>query len=287
MVTASGTLKVPGYMVLQLLGNGANSTIWQIRHISTGKLYALKRVVKLERGDYRYFEQVETEYANSLKLDHPNLRKVYEIKRIRKWFAVSEIHLRMEHCTGETIQNVRPQNVSDVVTIFTKVASVLDHMNSRGVIHADIKPNNIVLDDDNEVKVIDLGQSCAAGTVKERIQGTPDFIAPEQVHRHPLDARTDIFNFGASLYWTLAGRPIPTILSRGDSIRMKQESVILPLNEINTDVPPALCKLISDCIEPIPSRRPRSMKDVLSLLDLVAMTMKRNHTNDDLVAGDK
>ncbi|MCP4376123.1 MAG: serine/threonine protein kinase [bacterium] len=287
MVTASGTLKVPGYLVVQLLGNGANSTIWQIRHLSTGKLYALKRVVKLERNDYRYFEQVETEYANSLKLDHPNLRKIYDIKRIRKWFSVNEIHLRMEYCSGETIQNVRPQNVSDVVAIFAKVASALDHMNSRGIIHADIKPNNIVLNENNEVKVIDLGQSCSAGMVKERIQGTPDFIAPEQVQRHPLDARTDVFNFGASLYWTLAGRPIPTSLSLSDSIRMKQDTTMLPLNEINKDVPPSLCKLINDCVEPVPSRRPGSMKDVLSRLDLVALTMRRKPTNNGLVAEDR
>ena len=280
MATASGTLQVPGHKIVQLLGHGARSTIWQVRHISTGKFYALKRVVKRERNDYRYIEQVETEYANSLKLDHPNLRKVYNLKRIRRWLAVSEIQLMMEYCGGDTIQNIRPQSIPQVVAIFTKVASVLEHMRSRGIIHADTKPNNILLGDDGEIKVIDLGHSCDVGAVKERIQGTPDFIAPEQVQRRPLDSRTDIFNFGASLYWTLTGRAIPSALPQTDTIRMKREHVLHPIAELNPNVPPALTKLVEDCIEPIPANRPGSIKDVISRLGLVSLTMDRNALNN-------
>jgi eukaryotic-like serine/threonine-protein kinase len=274
MATVSGTLQVPGHKVVQLLGNGARSTIWKVRNLTTGKFYALKRVVKRERNDFRFIEQVEAEYANACKLDHPNLRKVLNLRRIRKWLAVSEIQLMMEYCEGETIQNARPQSVPRVVSIFTKVASVLEHMNSRGVIHADTKPNNILLTENDEIKVIDLGQSCAAGTVKDRIQGTPDFIAPEQVHRQPLDARTDVFNFGATLYWTLTGRAIPTAL-RTEEIKMKHDHMLQPLAEVNPNVPPSLVKLVEDCIEAIPARRPSSMKEVASRLGLVTMTMQR------------
>ncbi len=274
MATVTGTLQVPGHKVVQLLGNGARSTIWKVRNLTSGKFYALKRVVKRERNDFRFIEQVEAEYANACKLDHPNLRKVLNLRRIRKWLAVSEVQLMMEYCSGETIQNARPQSVPKVVSIFTKVAAVLEHMNSRGVIHADTKPNNILITDDNDIKVIDLGQSCAAGTVKERIQGTPDFIAPEQVHRQPLDGRTDVFNFGATLYWTLTGRAIPTAL-RTEEVKMKHEHMLQPLAEVNTNVPPSLAKLVEDCIEPIPARRPGSMKEVASRLGLVTMTMQR------------
>ena len=286
MATASGTLQVPGYRIVQLLGNGARSTIWQVRHISTGKFYALKRVVKRERSDFRFIEQVETEYANSHKLNHPNLRKVHNLKRIRRWLAISEIQLMMEYCSGETIQNARPQSIPRIVEIFSTVASVLDHMNSRGIIHADTKPNNILIGDDGEIKVIDLGHSCDVGTVKDRIQGTPDFIAPEQVQRRPLDYRTDIFNFGASLYWALTGRAIPSALPQTDSIRMKREHVLHPIAELNPGVPQALIKLVEDCIEPIPANRPGSMKDIISRLGLVTLTLNRK-TAENAVAGDE
>jgi len=277
---------VPGYKIVQLLGHGARSTIWQVRHIATGKFYALKRVVKRERNDYRFIEQVETEYTNSLRLDHPNLRKVHGLKRVRRWLAVNEIQLMMEYCGGDTIQNLRPQSMPQVVEIFTKVASVLEHMNARGIIHADTKPNNILLSDDNEIKVIDLGHSCDVGTVKERIQGTPDFIAPEQVQRQPLDARTDVFNFGASLYWTLTGRAIPTILPQTDTIRMKSEHMLHPIDELNPNAPPALVKLVEDCIEAVPAHRPGSMKDVSSRLGLVRLTLDRKAASDNLAGQD-
>jgi serine/threonine-protein kinase len=287
MATTSGTLQVPGHKIVQLLGNGARSTIWQVRQIATGKFFALKRVMRRERNDYRFIEQVEAEYANAHRLDHPNLRKIYNLRRIRRWLSVTEVQLMMEYCSGDTIQNARPQSVPLVVEIFTTVASVLDHMNTRGIVHADTKPNNILIGDDGEIKVIDLGHSCDVGTVKERIQGTPDFIAPEQVQRHPLDGRTDVFNFGASLYWTLTGRAIPTTLPQNDSIRMKREHMLHPIAELNPDVPPSLAKLVEDCIEPAPANRPGSMKDVSSRLGLVSLTLKRKALDNDPVGKDR
>jgi serine/threonine protein kinase len=281
MATTSGALNVPGHQIVQLLGNGARSTIWQIRHTSTGKFYALKRVLKRERNDFRYIEQVETEYANSQKLDHPNLRKVFNLRRIRKWLAVSEVQLMMEYCQGDTIQNVRPQEISKVVEIFSTVADVLAHMNSRGIIHADTKPNNILITPDGVVKVIDLGQSCVVGTVKDRIQGTPDFIAPEQVHRQPLDSRTDVYNFGASLYWTLTGRAIPSALPQTDSVQEMRTHGLQPISELKPETPPALIKLVEDCIEQLPSRRPNSMSEVVSRLGLVSISMKRKAQEAD------
>ena len=128
---------------------------------------------------------------------------------LKRWLSLKEIHLVMEFCEGKSVQENRPQSVEQVVQIFSKVAGGLAHMNSRGYVHADTKPNNIIVAADGEVKIIDLGQSCHMGTIKQRIQGTPDFIAPEQVRRLPLDARTDIYNFGASLYWGLSGQAIP------------------------------------------------------------------------------
>ena len=70
-------------------------------------------------------------------------------------------------------------------------------MNSRGYVHADTKPNNIIVSAKGTVKIIDLGQSCPLGTIKERIQGTPDFIAPEQVNRRPLARRVRPYVIGA------------------------------------------------------------------------------------------
>jgi len=188
------------------------------------------------------------------------------IRRVRRWLAVREIHLIMELCPGESLQSRRPGSVLETLRIFGEVAEALAYMNDRGYVHADTKPNNIIAGPNGTVKVIDLGQSCPLGTVKQRIQGTRDFIAPEQVHRRPLNARTDVFNFGAALYWTLTGRGIPTALPRRGRAALEAEQIVVPPQHINPDVPEPLAELVSDCIEALPADRPATMSGVASRL---------------------
>lgn len=270
------TLEVPGYQVMQFLGSGACSTIWRIRDCRTDKHYALKRVVKRHSGDYRFLEQAINEYDVGSKLDHPNLRHMVELRRIKHWLAVRELHLIMELCEGRTVQDSRPKDVLDVLRIFIQVGAGLAYINSQGFVHADMKPNNVLVGPDGSIKIIDFGQSCPIGTVKKRIQGTPDFIAPEQVDRLPLDARTDVFNFGASLYWTLAGRAIPTTLPSPKSSLLLKDMAVQPLDQVNPDVPPPLSKLVIDCIERNLKRRPASMNEVVSRLGLIEHKIMRD-----------
>ncbi len=281
MSTATRTLEVPGYEVVQYLGSGARSTIWQVRELQTGRFCALKRVLKRDASDARYVEQVVNEYAIAHKLSHPVLRSVYKLNRIRRWVAVRELHLFMEFCDGIPLHESRPRTVIEAVNIFLQVAEGLEHMSATGFVHADMKPNNILVAPNGSVKIIDLGQSCAVGTIKERIQGTPDYIAPEQVARQPLDQRTDVFNLGASMYWTLTGRPMPTAMPKNGAATMKHEHQLIPPSKLNAQVPPALNKLVVDCAEFLPSRRPATMKDVRARLSLVQHTLMKNANSKD------
>ena len=268
------TLNVPGYRVLQYLGRGAGSTIWRIRNQRTGQECALKRVIR-NGANHRTMLQAIGEMQVAAGLDHPVIRKIHSLRKIRKWFRTKEVHLIMEFCEGKSLQDNRPNSVAQVVRIFSAVAEGLTYMNLCGYIHADIKPNNIILAPDGTVKVIDLGQSCPLGTIKDRIQGTPDFIAPEQVYRRPLDARTDVFNLGASLYWTLTGKPIPTILPNEKAVTFQADLAVTPADKLNPDVPPPLSKLVNDCIASNPTHRPESPAKVASRLDLIAHTIEK------------
>ena len=279
------TLEVPGYQVLQFIGSGACSTIWRVKDSQTGKLFALKRVMKRQSSDYRFIEQAENEYEVARQLDHPVLRRMYSLRRTKRWLTLREIHLIMEYCEGQTLQDSRPTGVAEVLRIFVKVGEALAYMNAQGFVHADMKPNNILIAPGGAVKVIDFGQSCPLGTIKERIQGTPDFIAPEQVHRRPLDARTDVFNFGATLYWALAGKAIATAIPKANSL-MTIGPAGQPLDQINPDVPSGLTKLVNDCIEPQPSRRPGTMNEVASRLSLVAVKVSRDAVRANGANGD-
>lgn len=276
-MSGTQTLTVPGYQVLQYLGSGARSTIWQIRQCQTGEMFALKRAVKRQFSDTRFLRQAINEHDVGVNLNHPVIRRIYRMRRIRQWLSLHEVHVFMELCEGQTVQQDRPRSVPEVVRIFAEVAGALAYMNAGGFVHGDIKPNNIlVAPASGAVKIIDLGQSCRVGTVKDRIQGTPDFIAPEQVQRQPLDGRTDAYNFGAALYWTLTGQPIPTILPKEGSVTLKVDMTYVPPEELNRAVPPPLSKLVTDCIEVRPAQRPDSMREVAARLGLISHTMSRS-----------
>ena len=261
---------------MDLLGTGARSTIWRVRNRRTSHLYALKRVFKQPGDDNRFINQALNEFRVARHFDHPAIRRYERLKKLRRWRSIRGLHLFMELCEGSDCQANRPTEMGRIVKVFLQVAHALAHIRARGYVHADIKPNNIIVAKEGTVKIIDFGQSCLIGTVKERIQGTPDFIAPEQVHRRPLDGRTDVFNFGAALYWTLTAQPIPTVLpKKTDSIQFIGDLSVTPPDEVNPDVPPALGKLVLDCIEPNPSRRPQSVRELISRLDMVEHTLAR------------
>jgi len=254
---------------MQFLGTGARSTIWQVRSRETNEVFALKRVVKRNSSEMRYLEQAINEYEIGRHLQHENIRRVIDLQRIKRWMSLREVRVVMEYCEGKSVQQNRPTSIREVVRIFAKVGAALAYMNEKQFVHADTKPNNIIVAPDGTVKVIDLGQSCPIGTVKSRIQGTPDFIAPEQVRRGPVNAQTDVFNFGASLYWTAVGRPIPTVLPREGSLTMNDGHRVTPPEQLNPDIPKPLSKLIADCIQVSPEHRPRSMNEVASRLNLI------------------
>ena len=266
------------YEVISCLGYGARSTIYAVSERRTGQLYALKRVIRRGPEDDRFLEQAEIEYSISSQLDHPALRKTYRIIKRRNFLRVTELYLLMEMFDGTSLDIQRPNSMSSLIKIFTQVAGGLSSMHKAGYVHADIKPNNLLVDENGQVKVIDYGQSCSIGTVKSRIQGTPDYIAPEQVNRGPLTPATDIFNLGATLYWCTTDRHVPTLIpKKRQGVASVDKQFVAPY-ELNLKVPLPLSRLIMDCVQNRPSERPPDMTTVISRLETalsVAKSMRR------------
>ncbi|MFH0983802.1 MAG: serine/threonine-protein kinase [Planctomycetota bacterium] len=263
---------VPGYRILGQIGVGAHSTIHQAVRTTTGKFYAIKRVVHEGSDDAKFIAQAETEYRVSSAVKHPNLRHSYSIHRVKKFLTVQEVRVVMEHVEGETLQDRRPATLDAFLYILHRVAAGLQALHDAGYVHADIKPNNIIVGKQGLVKIIDFGQACRRGHRKERIQGTPDYIAPEQVQRAPLDQRTDVFNLGATMYWVLTGNPFPTVIRqptrRGGIDLVTRETLRTP-HEINRLIPGPLSQLVMDCCQENPADRPSDMKTVMARLELV------------------
>ncbi len=231
-------------------------------HQATGKHYALKRVVRREPDDQRFIEQVETEYEVCHPLKHAHIRQCISIHRNKKLLRTVEVLMIMEYIEGLTIEQHRPNRLEHFLAIFRKVAAGLHALHESGHVHADIKPNNILLGKNGVVKVIDFGQSCPIGHRKKRIQGTPDYIAPEQVRRLNLDQRTDVYNLGATMYWTLTGINYPTEIAGASAADISRSDAPRSPREINDKFPLALSQLIMECCKSNPKDRPKDMVQV-------------------------
>ncbi len=267
---AKVALDIGGFSIIKRIGIGARSTIYMAIDEQNKTEVALKRVVFERPEDSRIFEQVETEYKVARRINHPYVRKCHKLKKIRSMFVVKEMLLSMEFFDGKSLEDSPALSLLDVLLVFRMVASGLQAMHQQGFVHCDMKPNNILISDAGSIKIIDLGQSCKIGTVKPRIQGTPDYIAPEQVRRKALGPRTDIFNLGATMYWALTGKHVPTLISKKDSfgLPLPPQPRLAP-HEIRKQLPIGLSKLVMDCIEDEPAKRPPDMMTVISRLDML------------------
>lgn len=278
MPSKSAKKMIDGCVILDHLGKGAKSQIWKVQDPGTGEIYAVKRVIKECEEDERYFEQTRTEHQIGSKVNHAYLRKAFKLSKIKKWMKTQEMLLFLEYVEGRTLKQISPSNIHDIIRIFIKLARGLDVLHQMGFVHADIKPKNILLTDDGLIKIIDFGQCCPIGHRKTRIQGTPDYMAPEQVERGPLDQRTDVFNYGASLYWVLTGKNIPTNMPRHtdpDDLAVNGPVREAPHpHEIDPTIPTALSRLAMDCCQAVPVHRPESMQELIARLEVVRQLLK-------------
>lgn len=265
---------VEGYRIMAELGRGAASIIYVAQDPKTKQVWALKHVEKDTEKDQRFLDQAEQEYLIASRLKSNVIRKIDKVVRKREGLlsGTSELWLVMELVDGASCEREPPQNFEDALFIFEQVAQGLIEMHAAGFVHADMKPNNIIVDDKKNAKVIDLGQSCKIGTVKQRIQGTPDYIAPEQVHRRAITPKTDVYNLGAAMYWIFTRKFVPTALANESSLVGALDDRLIPkptpIRELNPKVPEQLADLVMQCVEVDAEARPTMelVKDRLNMI---------------------
>jgi len=268
-----------GQRIIARVGTGARSVLYVVQDPKTKELATLKHV-RLEDSDKddRWLVQVEQEHVVGTKVTHPCVRGVKQIYRSRegiKFWKRIEVGLLMEFVDGASLDSLPLSSNLQAVQIFSKVARGLAAMHEAGFVHADMKPNNVLVTQDG-VKVIDLGQACKVGDTKKRVQGTPGYIAPEQGHRESITAFTDVYNFGATMYWLLVHDVIPTVVPPGSvdgavkAIPTAKLRRADPPHVRNASVHPDLSKLVLDCVEPQVGDRVRSMAEVADRLDALA-----------------
>lgn len=280
MESAIGVWETPktifGYEVIEHLGEGAGSHIYAVSDPVTRQIYAVKYVPRQTEKEMRFVHQLEAEHDVSRLVNHPGLRRTFDLKLEKTWLGkITSAALIMELVDGSPLEANLPRQPLQILHIFRKTAEALAALHQMDYVHCDLKPNNILVSADGSVKVIDLGQTVKSGTIKERIQGTPDYIAPEQVKRQAVTFRTDVFNFGATMYWAFSGgKNLPTLftLKKGDNSFLLDVAIPTPA-ENNPAVPENLSNLIMECVRTNPAKRPADFPEVLRRMELIETTM--------------
>lgn len=276
--------KIGDYTVLGSLGKGAHSAILHIRRAADSKQYALK-IVKIDGAEEeKFLEQAEHEFRVAQKLDHPNLIKIHclEKKKSFGFFGgVKELRLLIEFVKGQTLDKFKIIPLPKLAQIFLKVSEGLVHMHRRDIYHGDLKPNNIMLSRGGDVKILDYGLAWIKGEAKDRVQGTPEYMAPEQIHQRRVNEQTDIFNFGATMYRLVTFRHIPSLMPSGQGISVMGktwQAGLKPVCSLNPQCPELLGKLIEHCLQYQANQRPERIGQVR---DELALIVERLVKKDD------
>jgi eukaryotic-like serine/threonine-protein kinase len=274
-------MQIGKFQVVGPLGSGAHSKILHVRRAADGRNYALKVVPIDGPEEQNFFDQAEHEFRIGQMLDHPSLIKVYALETVKDWrFRVRKAHLLIEYVNGKTLDVCTSIPLPILVQVFERVADGMVHMHRRGVYHSDLKPNNIMLSKSGDVKVIDFGLARIKGEVKDRIQGTPEYMAPETAKHKMVNERTDMYNFGATMYRMLTFRLPPCVISVEDNGALVDAKTwrkqFKPVDAFNAKVPSALCDLVHRCLSYEAVKRPERMSEVQGALDhLVEALVKK------------
>jgi serine/threonine protein kinase len=263
------------FQVVGTLGTGAHSSILHVRRAADSKNYALKVVPIGGPDDQKYLDQAQHEFKVGQMLDHPNLIKIYALEEQKDWlFRVKKVHMLIEFVNGKTLDQLPRITIPRLVQIFERIAAGLVHMHRRQVCHADMKPNNVMLSRTGEVKIIDYGLAWIKGESKDRVQGTPEYMAPETAKNKLVNERTDIYNFGALMYRLLTWRLPPPVISveeDGVPIDAKMwERTFKPVSDFAPDAPKPLCELVQRCLSFKATARPERASEVQGALDHLA-----------------
>jgi eukaryotic-like serine/threonine-protein kinase len=273
-------IRIGKFQVVGRLGTGAHSTILQVRRSADSKQYALKVVPFAGPQDQKYMEQAQHEFRVAQMLDHPSLIKVYALETPRDWlFRITKAHLLIEYVNGKTLDTMPRIPIPKLVQIFERVAAGLVHLHRRGVYHADLKPNNIMLSRSGDVKIIDYGLAWIKGENKGRVQGTPEYMAPEQAKHRLVNERTDMYNFGATMYRMVTWRLPPSTVSDEGGLPINAKTwkrMFQRVQEFSPEAPPALCDLIHRCLAFDAHERPERASELQGTLDHLAEELVRS-----------
>jgi len=268
------------FLLLKKIGEGGMGTVFKARQLSVQRYVAVKVLPKHLAKDERFVERFYREARASARLDHPNI-----VRGIAVGQELGFHYFAMEYVEGKTcadlVERLGPLPVPDAVRIGIDVCRALAHAHSRNIVHRDVKPENIMVTPDGQVKLTDLGLAKHldqdSGLTQTSIAfGTPYFMAPEQA-KNPKAANelSDVYALGATLYYLLAGKVPFEGESALEVLTAKAEGRYTPLRQHNPDVPERLELTIDKMMAADPRQRFQSAAEAAEALERTGLASDR------------
>ncbi len=261
LANKSHGLVVGRYVILDRLGSGSMGRVYKAHHLMMDRLVAIKIIAPEIVSNERIIARFQREMKLVGRLDHPNVIRAFDADQVGKI-----LYIVMEYVQGQSLaERMRKKSLSpaEVIDIGAQAALGLAHAHAQGIVHRDVKPSNLLLTDDRQVKVLDLGlgvlmeadNSTSFATADGITVGTIDYMSPEQACGREVDGRSDLFSLGCSMYHLMTGAlPYP-----GESPiermgrRIKNSPV--PITQVRRDLPSALVRVLDKLLAHKPHER--------------------------------
>ena len=287
-------LKLGRYEIVRELGKGAMGIVYLAKDPLIGRLVALKTIRPAALADDDETKEFQQRFVREAQaagiLNHPSIVTVFDIGQDTE---TSTNFIAMEYVEGHNIKEIlsqgRPLTFDDIGEIIAQVADALDFAHSKGIVHRDVKPANIILLENGRAKIMDFGiAKIASGagnlTTTGQFLGTPNYMAPEQIKGAAVDGRTDLFALGICLYECLTRRkPFG-----GDSLTSISYKIVHepfpPLHEINPQIPEGYEEVVAMCLAKDPAKRYQRGRDLANSLRAVVRGEKPILRNEPLLA---
>jgi predicted Ser/Thr protein kinase len=262
-----GTLLGGRYRIIGLLGRGGMGEVYRATDLTLGQSVALKFLPEEASRNQRLLERFHGEVRVARLVSHPNVCRVYDIGEIEGMPFIS-----MEYVDGEDLASLLLRigrlPADKAVETARKLCAGLTAAHDRGVIHRDLKPQNIMINKRGEVVIMDFGLAAISDQLSgaEARNGTPAYMSPEQLKGSGVTAKSDIYALGLVLYELFTGKQPYTAKSVQQLIDLQDSVNLVTMTSVAADIDPAVEKVIRRCLDPDPAKRPATALAIAAAL---------------------
>lgn len=264
-------MQIPGYRIIRRINHGGMSTVYLAVQLSVGREVALKIMSPALNADPVFGRRFQREANIVGQLSHPNIVSIYDIGCHNNLNYIA-----MDYLPGGTVHERMRSGMStaDVLQVIRQMALALDHVHSKGYVHGDIKPENILFREDGAAILTDFGVAkslvaAARGGEAKTIVGTPHYMSPEQSRAYAIDGRSDLYSLGVVFYEMLVG----AVPYRGE------DAVAIAIKHLTAEIPTlppqyaVYQQLVNRLLAKEPAARFQSGAELVTAIDIIEETL--------------